>query len=65
MTLLNKVYMVDIYGNGREIKLYKGKQGWSYYKNQKGSKLYIGEVYDWTDVTEQEKNKGKQNDPYR
>ena len=65
MTLLNKVYMVDLYGNGSEIKLYKGKQGWSYYKKSSMAKLYIGEVYDWTDVTEQEKNKGKVDDPYR
>lgn len=62
--MLTKVYMVDVWGNGSEIKLYKGKQGWSYFKKNKNSKLYIGEVYNWTDVTEQEKNKGKQNDTY-
>lgn len=50
--LPKKVYLVNV---GGEIKLYKSKIGWSYFKRYKNAQFFIGEMYDWEDVTEQVK----------
>jgi hypothetical protein len=59
------VYLVDVYGNGSDMRLYRTRSGPAAFKKRKNSKMYVAEVENWQDVTDFIKGKEETNDPYR